>query len=234
MVPGMFFTVDNQMVDWTVITQDLYDEQLGWVNRLGRSDAALRGADIAAVAWIGYQTPGIMEIASLDLAREGAASISSSVHGLQATRTGDEPQVSLMTHSYGSTATLMALQEGAMDVDSLVIIGSPGAAAQSVDDIGMPASRVFVGEAAWDPVVNSAFFGSDPGAASFGATAMQVSGTTDPVTGRKLTGASGHLGYFDAGTEAMRNMALVGLDRGDLVTGSGHPPDQTELVAYGR
>ena len=159
-----------------------------------------------------------MDITSLDLAKEGAKFISSSVSGVQATRSGNQPYVTLATHSYGSTATLIALEDGAVDADALVIIGSPGSSAQSVDDLGMPSDKVFVGEAAWDPVVNSAFFGSDPGSESFGAKHMSVDGGTDPETGNELAASSGHLGYFDAGTEAMRNMALVGLDRGDLVT----------------
>lgn len=226
MVPGMFFTVDNQMVDWTVISNDLYDEQQRWVNQLGRTDPALSDASVAVVSWIGYETPGLLDIASLDLAKVGAKFISSSVHGVQATRKTHEPHVTLVTHSYGSTATLMALQDGAVEVDSLVIIGSPGGSAQSVDDIRMPADRVFVGEAAWDPVVNSAFFGSDPGSASFGATPMAVDGGHDPITGELLSPALGHLGYFDAGTEAMRNMALVGLDRGDLVADTVDAPSR--------
>ena len=227
MVPGMFFTVDNQMVDWTVISQDLYDEQTQWVDRLGTKDASLAEASVAVVSWIGYETPGLLDIASLDLAKDGAKFISSSVHGVQSTRSGDEPYVTLVTHSYGSTATLMALHDGAVEVDSLVIIGSPGSAAQSVDDIRMPADKVFVGEAAWDPVVDTAFFGSDPGAASFGATPMDVAGGIDPITGVELSPAVGHLGYFDAGTEAMRNMALVGLNRGDLVADTiDAPPGQ--------
>jgi len=219
MVPGMFFTVDGQIVDWTVICQDLYDEQASWVDRLGRDDPALADASVAVVSWIGYRTPGIADIASLDLAHDGAKYISSAVHGLEAVRSGDDPYVTLVTHSYGSTATMMALQDGDVTADALVLIGSPGSAAQSVRDIGMPSDRVFVGEAAWDPVVNSAFFGSDPGSAGFGAEEMPVAGGEDPITGRELAAATGHLGYFDAGTEAMRNMALVGLDRGDLVTG---------------
>ena len=36
MVPGMFFTVDGQMVDWTVISQDLYKEQVDWIHTLGK------------------------------------------------------------------------------------------------------------------------------------------------------------------------------------------------------
>ncbi len=217
MVPGMFFTVDNQMVDWTVISQDLYDEETGWMKRLAPDDATLASASVAVVSWIGYETPGILDVASLDLAKQGAKYISSSVRGVRASRAGTDPFITLVTHSYGSTATMMALHDGTVTADSLVIVGSPGGPARSVADIGMPADRVFVGEAAWDPVVNMAFFGSDPGSESFGATAMDVGGGTDPITGNALAPAIGHLGYFDKGTTAMRNMALVGLNRGDLV-----------------
>ncbi len=245
MVPGMFFTVTGQMVDWTVISQDLYDEQEQWVQRLGHGDpmhadptrAAPTRADptravesIAVVSWIGYQTPGIAEVVSLDLAEDGAKFISSAVGGVQETREQDEPYVTLVTHSYGSTATLMALQGGGLTVDALVMIGSPGGSAQSVNDLGMSSDRVFVGEAAWDPVVNSAFFGSDPGSSGFGASQMSVAGGDDPVTGQTLAAASGHLGYFDAGTEAMRNVALIGLDRGDLVTGASSSASETQLA----
>ncbi len=231
MVPGMFFTVDGQMVDWTVISQDLHAEQVDWVATLGRTDPELRDATVATVSWIGYQTPGVLDIASLDLAKDGAVFLSDAVAGVQQTRVGDEPYVSLITHSYGSTATMIALADGELAVDSLVIIGSPGSAAQSVDDLGMTADTVFVGEAAWDPVVDTAFFGSDPGAASFGASAMSVDGGIDPITGTALTAATGHLGYFDPGTEAMRNMALVGLGRGELVTGIAEDAPVGRLVA---
>lgn len=233
MVPGMFFTVDGQMVDWTVISQDLYKEQVDWIHTLESDDLSMRGKRVAVVSWIGYQTPGVLDIASLDLAKEGAKYISSAVDGVKAIRSGDVPHLTLVAHSYGSTASLIALEDGSVTVDSLVVIGSPGSAAQSVADIRMPSSRVFVGEAAWDPVVNCAFFGSDPGSASFGATPMSVAGAKDPITGRKLASATGHLGYFDAGTEAMRNMALVGLGEGSLVTGPSAAPS-TNQVALGR
>lgn len=231
MVPGMLFTVTGQMVDWTIISQDLYDEQQRWVERLGRTDADLAGSSTAVVSWIGYQTPGITDVVSLDLAEDGARYISNSVAGVQQTRGDDQPNVTLVTHSYGSTATLKALRSGGLAIDSLVIIGSPGGSAQSVSDIGMPSDRVFVGEAEWDPVVHSAFFGADPGSAGFGASAMSVSGGRDPISGETLAAASGHLGYFDAGTEAMRNMALVGLGEGELVTEGAVPAPETQLAA---
>ena len=46
---------------------------------------------------------------------------------------------------------------------------------------------------------------------------MGVSGAVDPLTHRTLTGSSGHNEYFTAGTESMRNLAMIGIDQGGLV-----------------
>jgi hypothetical protein len=80
-----------------------------------------------------------------------------------------------------------------------------------------------------DPIVNSAFFGSDPGSPSYGAKPMGVGGAVDPITHRTLAGSSGHNEYFTDGTECMRNLALIGIDRGDLVLGSD--PSTTQAAS---
>jgi hypothetical protein len=78
--------------------------------------------------------------------------------------------------------------------------------------------NVYVGEADWDPAVNSAFFGSDPGAASYGAHKLGVSGARDRVTGRWLEGSIGHNAYFAPGSESLHNMALISTDNAKLAT----------------
>jgi hypothetical protein len=218
LVPGMFFTVDGQMVDWSVIAQDLNTEQTSWVSLLSKTDPSMVGKKVATVAWLGYQTPGITGITSLGLADEGADKLGSSIEGLQAARTGNEPFVTIVGHSYGSTAAMIELAKGGLDVDALVLIGSPGSATQSASELSVRNDNVYVGEAAWDPVVNTAFYGSDPGSPAFGAHKMDVSGGVDPITHKQLAPAIGHLGYFDAGTAAMRNIALISLNRDSLVT----------------
>jgi hypothetical protein len=218
LVPGMFFTVDGQMVDWTVIAKDLNDEQKGWVKTLAKTDPSMAGKKVATVAWIGYQTPGLTGITSLKLADQGAAALGNAIKGMQQVRAGHEPFITIIGHSYGSTAAMIELAKGGVDVDALVVIGSPGSAAQSAKDLSVRHDNVYVGEASWDPVVNTAFYGSDPGSPQFGAKRMDVAGGTDPITQKKLAAAVGHLGYFDAGTTAMRNLALIGLNRGSLVT----------------
>ena len=218
LVPGMFFTVQGQIYDWTTIAQDLYNEQAGWLKTLAKSDASYQGKSAATVAWIGYSTPGVLDIASLDRADQGAGFLGNAVQGVQSVRKGHEPYVTLVTHSYGSTAAMIELAKGGVAVDALAIVGSPGSAAQTASALDVKNDNVYVGEAAWDPVVNTAFYGSDPGSASFGAHTMDVAAGVDPITGKPLAAAVGHLGYFDSGTQAMRNLALIGLNQGALVS----------------
>ncbi|HAM27734.1 MAG TPA: hypothetical protein DCP11_13850 [Microbacteriaceae bacterium] len=233
LVPGMFFTVQGQMYDWTVIAQDLYKEQTSWIKLLAKSDTTMVGKTSATVSWIGYTTPGALDIGSLDRANEGARLLGNAVQGIQTVREGSEPYVTLVTHSYGSTAAMIELAKGGVTVDALAIVGSPGSATQSAARLSVRNDNVYVGEAAWDPVVNTAFYGSDPGSPSFGAKKMSVAGGVDVITRKDLAPAIGHLGYFDADTEAMRNLALIGIDEGPLVT-NGTLADASRTIASAR
>jgi hypothetical protein len=212
LVPGMFFTIEGQIGDWTTTAAQLQQAEQSWLQRLGQS------AEVATVAWIGYETPNLTNVGSLDLAREGSDALTSAIEGLQAQRAGDLPYVTIVAHSYGATAALLALERGDVGVDAFAMLGSPGSDAQSVDELAVRDGNVWVAEAAWDPVPNSAFFGSDPGAPSYGAHLMSVDGGKDAVTGRALSPAVGHIGYFAPESEAMRNLALISIDRADLVS----------------
>ncbi|WP_308495714.1 alpha/beta hydrolase [Leifsonia sp. AK011] len=218
LVPGMFFTIENQMSDWSKAASDLYTEQLQWLDRLGERDSS-----VATIAWIGYPTPNLTNVGGIGNAEIGRDTLARSIEGLQALRSADEPYVSVIAHSYGSTAALLALAEYDFQIDALALVGSPGSPARSVDELNVRDKNVWVGEAPWDPIPNSAYFGSDPGAASYGAKSMSVSGGTDPITHTALLGSTGHNEYFTAGTESMRNFALISIGRGDLVTGNSTP-----------
>ena len=206
MVPGMFFTVDGQIVDWTDSTQVLHDEQV----RLAGGDAA--AASIASISWMGYTTPGLFEVGSLSLAQAGRDALAHTLEGLHELRTGDEPRVTLVAHSYGSTAAMMTLTEFKVSVDAFVLVGSPGGPVASASELHVTPGQVYVGEAAWDPVPPSGFFGVKPGSPEFGARIFGVDGEPG------LAASTGHNGYFDRGSESVRNLALIALGRGSDVT----------------
>ncbi|MDI2097741.1 alpha/beta hydrolase [Ruicaihuangia caeni] len=233
LVPGMFFGVRTQLVQWTDTAARLYDEQRSWLRVLAEADTNAGRQDVATIAWIGYQTPDLLNVGALDLAREGSAALSRSILGLQTVRADREPHVSVLAHSYGSTAALMALSNGECAVDALALVGSPGGEAASVEDLAVARGNVFVGEAVWDPIPNSSFFGADPGASGFGARVMSVAGGIDAITNEKLDPSSGHNAYFEPGTESLRNLALIGIGRGGLVT-DGTPQDAMRTLALVR
>ncbi|MCW4384812.1 alpha/beta hydrolase family protein [Salinibacterium sp. SYSU T00001] len=228
LVPGMFFTVQGQIVDWTEIALDIHRDELALLH----SEVAglTYESSVATVAWMGYETPNLFTVGMLDQAREGSERLEETVAGLRSARAADPPHVSLIAHSYGSTAASLALARGALEIDAIAIVGSPGVGVQRAADFGMDRGSVFVAEASWDPVVDTAFHGADPGSAEFGAVIMGVAGGIDDVVGDTLGAVTGHLGYFEHGSESMRNFALIGLGRGDLVTGSSG----RHLMAVGR
>ncbi|MCU1447638.1 MAG: putative secreted protein [Cryobacterium sp.] len=248
LVPGMNYQVQPQMVNWTAVADDLYREELAVlaenasgaaattttasagtglaatatlrVTGAGTPKAAATGAPtLATIAWIGYEAPDLFSVGGLERAEAGADFLETSWAGVRATRGGDQPFVTVFAHSYGSTVSLLALAKGSAEIDALVVVGSPGSAIQSAAKLKVADGNVFVGKADWDPAVNSAFFGSDPGAASYGARVLGVHGGTDTVTGAALTASVGHNDYFKPGSESLHNMALIGTDTAELVTG---------------
>jgi hypothetical protein len=234
LVPGMFFTIDGQISDWTDDAARVYEEQTSWINLIGESDPDEAAKTVAVVAWMGYETPNLTNIGSLDLAEQGRDALAASIQGLLAERTGAEPYVSVIAHSYGTTAALMALTDYSFSIDALALVGSPGSPTESVNDLQVRDGNVFVGEAAWDPVPNTAFFGTDPGSDSFGAHQMNVDGGVDLITEDMLAASIGHNGYFGAGTESLRNLALIGIGQGELVTEGSADDEQKTLALLAR
>lgn len=221
-VPGMYVGVAEQLVDWTGNAETSLIEQQAWLDRLDLD------GEVATIAWIGYHTPTVVNIAGLDLAYQGRDALTGSVQGLDAVRalaanaTSDpeqaSPYVSIVAHSYGSTAAMLALQQNDISVDALVLVGSPGSPATNVDDLKVADHNVWVAAADTDPVPRSGVFGSQPLDDDFGATRFSVRATTDPITGEKLDDISGHVYYFWPGTTAVRNTALIVIGQGALTT----------------
>ncbi|MDJ0335645.1 alpha/beta hydrolase [Salinibacterium sp. G-O1] len=234
LVPGMFFTIENQMGAWAEAAGGLYDQQLEWLDYFGTKDGVTKSSEtVATVAWIGYHTPNLTNVGGIQNADEGRDALATAIKGLQSVRADDEPYVTVVAHSYGSTAALMALTEYDFEVDALALVGSPGSPAKSVDELHVTDGNVFVGEGAWDPIPNSSYFGSDPGSASYGAKIMGVSGGTDSITGETLLASNGHNEYFSPGTQSMRNFALISIGKGQYVSG-GSPLLMVKAVGSGK
>lgn len=218
LVPGMFYSVDSEIGSWAGAADQLVVDQADWLTRLTPAQHGATSATVAAVAWIGYRTPTVVNVASLDLAEHGRDALTASLRGLEATR-GEQPQpyLTVLAHSYGATAALLALQQNDVTVDALAMVGSPGSPAENVGQLRVRDGNVWVADAALDPVASTGVFGSQPLSPSYGAHHFGVGGATDPFTGRVLAGSVGHVDYFTAGSESFRNMALIGIGRGAYV-----------------
>jgi pimeloyl-ACP methyl ester carboxylesterase len=220
-VPGMYVGVAEQLIDWTGNAETSLIEQQDWLDRLDLD------GDVATVAWIGYHTPTVVNIAGFDLAYQGRDALTGSVQGLNAVRSAGVtaqgaadpgPYVSIVAHSYGSTAAMLALQENDISVDALVLVGSPGSPATSVDDLKVTDHNVWVAATDTDPIPRSGVFGSQPLDEKFGATRFSVRAMTDPITGEQLDDINGHVYYFWPGTTSVRNTALIAIGQGALAT----------------
>lgn len=218
LVPGMNYNVHDQIVNWSTTAEALYLEQRKVLKSLRANNPVAGRGSVATIAWIGYEPPDVFSVGGLDRAEKGADFLEASWHGLRESRESDQPFLSVFAHSYGSTVTLTALARDTVTLDALVMVGSPGSAIQSASELPVANSAVYVGEADWDPAVNSAFFGSDPGGVAYGARPLGVTGSTDRLTGAQLQGSLGHNEYFKAGSESLHNMALIGTGNARLVT----------------
>ncbi|PZQ92136.1 MAG: hypothetical protein DI534_03280 [Leifsonia xyli] len=218
LVPGMFFGVDAQIEAWAATAQTVVDQQEQWLRVLhpGQQET------VAAIAWIGYKTPSLVNVASMELAREGQVSLTESLQGLRAVRGDDQPYLSVLAHSYGSTAALLSLAEDDVSVDALAVVGSPGSPARSVDELHVTAGNVWVGAADWDPIPASGVFGSQPSSRAYGARLFSVAAGSDPIAGGELSGAVTHNDYFAPGSMSLRNLSLIGIGEGQYVVGPDH------------
>lgn len=171
---------------------------LGWARAL----RAAAGPDVAVVLWVGYATPqGLgVDAASGRLARAGAPALGAFVAGLRS-RPAGPPHLTVIGHSYRSVVT--ALAAPGLAADDLVLLGSPGARADTVADLHTRA-RVWAARTEgdwmrWVPAIRIGDLGhgTDPISPGFGARLLPVGGTT------------GHDGYFRPGSAALAGIAAV-------------------------
>jgi hypothetical protein len=192
---------------------------------VGRAAALLAEAhwqsvqSTAVVAWIGYAAPGWREVSFPTRARMGGRMLTADLATLAAARTGAPAHVTLVGHSYGSTVVGAALQAGPRRADDVVLLGSPGVLADRVDRLGVSGHRVYVGEAALDPVADLGAFGRDPGNRTFGATRIRVDAPLGTPWPDRILSAHSH--YFDPRSESLRNIARIVVGRGSDVTRPG-------------
>jgi hypothetical protein len=195
-------------------------------------------AGISVVAWMGYDAPDSMadpRVARPGMARAGAALLAADVNALKVTG-AKASHVTVIGHSYGSTAVADAAAGYGMAADDVVLIGSPGTdLARTAADFRLPdTGRVYVGAASTDPVTflagltgdspatipaDGLGLGADPAVDGFGATRFKAE-----VANPDLDLWQDHVRYFDLGSESLYSMA-------EVASGEGHSLEADGMTA---
>ncbi|WP_381564637.1 alpha/beta hydrolase [Streptomyces eurythermus] len=197
-VPG----VDTDLLTFQRTSRP-YSAPVGMAKALYAAERAARPSTrTAVIAWADYTSPdGLGVDAATGLrAEEGAVRLNALLRALP----GRAP-VSMFCHSYGSVLCGVAARGMPRRVADLAVAASPGMRAGSVAGLDTTA-RVWAMRDASDWVRDVPYLelgglghGADPVSSGFGARVLSA------------RDAEGHSGYFEPGTDSLRNLAEVGV-----------------------
>ncbi|KUN62128.1 hypothetical protein AQJ46_32965 [Streptomyces canus] len=214
--PGMATEVfgDLARADHVAVLVPGSDTSLDTYDRFRATAAALQrkltrtaphGTRTAVVAWLGYRTPDTISttVLTTDRAAEAAPHLRAFVRRLQGV-VGRPTTVSLVCHSYGTVVCARAASH--LDIDDLVLVGSPGTGADTAAALHTPA-RIWAARGKDDwvgevPHVRTDLFGvtvgfgTDPVSPAFGAHVFAA-------------GEGGHSDYFSPGSVSLANLARI-------------------------
>ncbi|ASO18517.1 uncharacterized protein YukE [Actinoalloteichus hoggarensis] len=210
LTPGFTTTVQGSL--------EGYDHQMRELRRQAE-DESLRygdGGSVATVAWLGYDAPqadwGLLSPAdavwSREPAQRGAEELADFYRGIDASR-AEDPHLTALGHSYGSTTTGYALQQDT-GVDDAIFFGSPGLGTSDVADLRIPPGGAYVIEARNDAVADFgglAPFGSDPNQLD-GVTGLSAREERLP-DGRRLSESVGHSAYLAPDSTSQYNISVI-------------------------
>ncbi|MEU6771450.1 alpha/beta hydrolase [Streptomyces sp. NPDC046759] len=163
----------------------------------------------AVIAWADYTAPdGLgMDAATGLRAQEGSVRLNALLGGLP----GRAP-VAMVCHSYGSVVCGVAAHAMPRRVTDIAVAASPGMRVSSASHLGTTA-RVWAMRDATDWIQDVPYLelgglghGADPVSGAFGARVLSA------------RDAQGHAGYFQPGTDSLRNLADVAVGAYDAVT----------------
>ncbi|MDQ8701232.1 alpha/beta hydrolase [Streptomyces sp. LHD-70] len=207
-VPG----VDTNLLTFQK-THGRYTAPRGMANALHREQQERSPETRSAViAWADYTAPvGLgMDAATAKRAEDGSVRLNSLVRTLPGSS-----KVALYCHSYGSVVCGVAASELPSRVTDIAVAGSPGMRAESVGGLHTGA-RVWAMRDSDDWIqdiphmeVGGLGHGADPVSKGFGARVVSAEG------------AVGHTGYFQPGTESLRNFARIGVGQYGSVSCAG-------------
>jgi hypothetical protein len=205
--PGFTTTVTDSLPGVAADLSALREQAQGQLDQAGRS-----GESVATVAWLGYDIPQWdtlttpdRSVAGSGAAQAGGADQARFLDGVGAARPGDDPHLTALGHSYGSTTTGYALQQ-ATGVDDAVLFGSPGLSVDDPARLTVPPGHLSLLEAHGDLVADVGAFGGD---ANHQPGVTELSTDESRVDGRRLHGSEGHSDYLTPRSTSQYNIAAT-------------------------
>jgi pimeloyl-ACP methyl ester carboxylesterase len=173
------------------------------------------GRGTAVIAWLGYDTPRTLSTGVLTTTRAERAAPELE-RFLRALRDafGSSPRVSLICHSYGTVVCAEAAA-ASVDVQDIVLVGSPGTGVDSVADLHTRA-RIWAARGADDWIADVPHVRMD----LFGTTVGLGADPVSPAFGARVftAGDAGHSDYFKPGSASLANLTRIVLGTTSEVT----------------
>lgn len=209
--PGLATTVADSLPGATNDLAALRENSLAQLDRA--TPPGQPTPTVATVAWLGYDFPEFDTLASPDQsvaldtsAQAGGHDLARFLDGITATRPDNDPHLTALGHSYGSTTTGFALHE-AHGVDDAVVFGSPGITTDNPAELNVPPGHLGLIEARDDVVADLGAFGSDPNHLP-GITNLSAEAATAP-DGTPLAEVTGHEHYLAPGSTSQYNLGAT-------------------------
>ncbi|MEN8651217.1 alpha/beta hydrolase [Streptomyces sp. 21So2-11] len=222
-------TADHQAVYVPGTTSNLSSVE-GDIDRMVNvwrvADAVPGDDSVSTITWLGYDAPQsiVKDSPFSHYANDGAPAYNQFLDGLDASRSVDsDPHRTAIGHSYGTTLVGSAARQGDLNVDDVILAGSPGVQVSNADQMDVPKGHVWNQEADGDLVPDVGRFGHGgtdwdgpwtiPSDERFGANQM----TTD---------TEGHSDYWEEESDSLLNQGLVVAGKGGSVD-LKEPPNLT-------
>jgi hypothetical protein len=188
------------------------------------SNGQMRPGDLSVTEWFGYDRP--MSVSGLEgkppwagelgPALNGAPALDQFIDGLRASHQDDllggRSHVTVIGHSYGTTLVGAAATGGNhLDADSVVLLASPGAIADSAHGLSLaPSAEVFTAKAFGD-IIEVANIGGDflEDIGLSGTVGLGEDPTSWKDAYRMDAGVGGHGSYWDPKSPAMKNIGKI-------------------------
>lgn len=182
---------------------------------LDKANQLSRNSETAAITWVGYDAPqDLGQATNAHYAEDAAEGLRDFQDGLRATHEGSDSNNTVIGHSYGSTVIGHSAQgeNEQLDVDNVVLIGSPGVGVDHASDLQVPDDTDIYASTAENDIIRSTppfVHGPQPIGDDFGAQSF----TSDPGTdGSWYTGGystDAHSEYWNQDSASLENMGRI-------------------------